>query len=292
MEHYDLLIIGAGAAGIAAAEAGFQAGSSSILLVDRRPAFGGVLRQCLHHGFSNGLNGPAYIEKLTAGFPEGVKYLLNTTVVSVSEEKQAVLRSPLFGRKIIQFQQLILATGCLEIPIGALPVSGTRPKGIYTAGQMQEMMNLHGFRPDGPVVILGSGDLGLIMAKHLYDAGISVAEIVEQKEHCGGMARNQRFLPESGIPVLCGRTVTEVRGYPRLERVILSDGTEIPCSTLLIAAGLKPDRTLIHSLGNPDWLQLCGNCGKVYPMVEAVVQDGRQAAFRAVSALAKQNEMR
>lgn len=291
MEHYDILIIGAGAAGIAAAEAAYPSGCS-ILLVDRKPTLGGVLRQCMHHGFSIGLNGPAYIEKLTAGFPEGVKCLLNTTVVSVSEEKQAVLRSPLFGRKNIQFQQLILATGCLEVPFGALPIAGTRPKGIYTAGQMQEMMNLHGFLPNGPVVILGSGDLGLIMAKHLSDACISVAAIVEQKEQCGGMARNQRFLPESGIHVLCGRTVTEVRGYPRLERVILSDGTEIPCSTLLIAAGLKPDRTLIHSLGNPDWLQLCGNCSKVYPMVEAVVQDGRQAANRAVSALAKKNEMR
>ena len=280
MEHYDLLIIGAGAAGIAAAEAGFQAGSSSILLVDRRPAFGGVLRQCLHHGFSNGLNGPAYIEKLTAGFPEGVKYLLNTTVVSVSEEKQAVLRSPLFGRKIIQFQQLILATGCLEIPIGALPVSGTRPKGIYTAGQMQEMMNLHGLIPEGPAVILGSGDLGLIMANHLAQAGI-VVTLVEKKDSCGGMARNRRCLQKYPIELICGETVTEVCGCPHLEQVVLSGGREIPCKTLLIAVGLQPEQELIWGLGNQNWIHICGNCNRVHPMVEAVIQEGKEAGLAA-----------
>ena len=285
MEHCDILIIGAGAAGLAAAEAAWNAGCNNILLVDRKPATGGILRQCRHRGFGAGLNGPEYIEKLTANFPPEIRCLPDTTVVSVSDSKLALLKSPRFGEKTVSFDQLILATGCLEIPMGFLPIAGTRPRGVYTAGQMQEMMHLHGFRPEGPVVILGSGDLGLIMAKHLYEAAIPVAAIIEQKEICGGMARNRQFLPESGIEVLCGRTVSQVRGYPRLEAVVLSDGRAIPCKTLLIAVGLRPDRTLVDNLENKIWLHLCGNCSKIYPMVEGVIQDGRQAALRAVSAL-------
>lgn len=287
MEHCDILIIGAGAAGLAAAEAAWDAGCKSILLVDRKPSLGGILRQCSHRGFGNSLDGPEYIEAITASFPRELRCLPDTTVVSISESRQALLKSPRFGEKTVSFEQLILATGCLEIPMGSLPIAGTRPRGIYTAGQMQEMMNLHGFLPEGPVVILGSGDLGLIMAKHLFDTGIPVASLVEQKPDCGGMARNRHFLPESGIPVLCGCTVSEVRGCPRLEEVVLSDGRVIPCKTLLIAAGLKPDRTLVHTLEGKEWLHLCGNCSKIYPMVEGVIQDGRQAALRAVSALHK-----
>ena len=285
MDHYDILIIGAGVAGLAAAEAAWNAGCKNILLVDRKPSPGGILLQCRHQGFGPGLDGPEYIEKLTENYPKEILCLPDSTVVSISECRLALVKSPRFGERIVSFDQLILATGCLEIPLGSLPIAGTRPKGIYTAGQLQEMMNLHFFRPEGPVVILGSGDLGLIMAKHLYEAAIPVAAIIEQKEECGGMARNRQFLPESGIPVLCERTVSEVRGYPRLEEVLLSDGSVIPCKTLLIAAGLKPDRTLVHTLENKDWLHLCGNCNKIYPMVEGVIQDGRQAALRAVSAL-------
>jgi len=286
MEHCDILIIGAGAAGLAAAEAAWQAGCRDIVLADRKKDLGGILLQCRHRGFGLDLDGPEYIQKLTGSFPGGIRCLTETTVVSVSEKAEALLRGPGVGETVLSFRQLILASGCLEIPMGALPIAGTRPRGIYTAGQMQEMMNLYGFRPEGPAVILGSGDLGLIMAKHLHEAAVPVAAIVERKECCGGMARNQRFLPESGIELLCGTTVARVTGDPRLESVILSDGREIPCRCLLIAAGLKPDRTLISGLGNPDWLHLCGNCNKIYPMVEGVLQDGRQAAIRAVSALA------
>ena len=285
MEHCDILIIGAGAAGLSAAKAAWDTGCTSITLVDRNTEPGGILRQCMHRGFGDNLDGPEYIEKLTANLPKEIRCLPDTTVVSLSENREALLKSPRFGEKAISFEQLILASGCLEIPLGALPIAGTRPRGVYTAGQMQEMMNLHGFRPEGPVVILGSGDLGLIMAKHLFEAAVPVAAIIEQKESCGGMARNRQFLPESGIKVLCGCTVSQVRGYPRLEEVVLSDGRVVPCKTLLIAVGLKPDRTLVHTLENKDWLHLCGNCSKIYPMVEGVIQDGRQAALRAVSAL-------
>ena len=276
MEHVDILIIGAGAAGIAAAKAAFQAGCSSIALVDRKRSMGGVLLQCAHRGFGPELTGPEYTEKLLKDFPEEVTFYSNTTVLSVSQDKTAVLS----GGKTIRFHQLILATGCREIPIGALPIVGTRPKGIYTAGQMQERMNLYGFTPEGPVVILGSGDLGLIMAKQLAEAGLAVT-LVERKGTCGGMARNQRCLKEYAIDLICSSTITEVMGERTLEGCRLSDGRVLPCKTLLIAAGLRPEREVVCDLGSPNWLHLCGNCNHVHPMVEAVVNEGKQAGIAA-----------
>lgn len=278
MEHFDILIIGGGAAGIAAAKA---AGSAKVLLADRKAKLGGVLLQCTHHGFGKNKSGIEYAADLLTDFPEAVSLALNTTVLSVSDDKTAVLSGREFGRKQISFSQLILASGCREIPIGALPIGGTRPKGIYTAGQMQEMMNLHGAVPEGPVVILGSGDLGLIMAKQLSEAGLSVT-IVEQKPHCGGMARNRHCLEEYPIRLLCGDTIREVQGYPRITGCVTAKGEELSCKTLLIAAGLRPEQELIAHLGNPEWLHICGNCNAVHPMVEAVVNEGKQAGQAAL----------
>ena len=278
MEHCDILIIGAGAAGLAAAEAAWNAGCNNILLVDRKSSPGGILLQCRHRGFGSGLDGPEYIEKLTADFPKEIRCLPDTTVVSVLENKQALLKNPRFGEKAVSFDQLILATGCLEIPMGSLPIAGTRPKGIYTAGQMQEMMNLHGFRPEGPVVILGSGDLGLIMAKQLAEAGCAVT-LVEKKTVCGGMARNQRCLESHPIRLICGDTIAEVHGYPGLTGCTTANGLYLPCKVLLIAAGLRPERELVFGLGDPDWLHICGNCNTVHPMVEAVIQEGKQTGI-------------
>ena len=184
------------------------------------------------------------------------------------------------GEKQISFDQLILATGCREIPMGALNIAGTRPAGVYTAGQMQEMLNLYGVVPEGPVVILGSGDLGLVMAKHLAERGIPVS-LVEQRDTCGGMARNQRCLKEYPIDLFCGTTIEEVCGYPKLEGVVLADGRYLPCRTLLIAAGLRPERELIFGMENQPWLHVCGNCSKVHHMVEAVVNEGKQAGRAA-----------
>ena len=280
MEHCDILIIGAGAAGLAAAEAAWNAGCNNILLVDRKSSPGGILLQCRHRGFGAGLDGPEYIEKLTADFPKEIRYLPDTTVVSLSENREALLKSPLFGEKNVAFDQLILATGCLEIPMGALPIAGTRPQGIYTAGQMQAMMNLYGYRPDGPVVILGSGDIGLVMARQLSELGLSVS-VIEQKAICGGLSRNRSCISQYNIPVFCNSTITEVRGSLRLEAVILSDGRMLPCKTLLIAVGLVPERELIADLAGADWLHLCGNCRTVHPMVETVVYEGTQAGLAA-----------
>ena len=278
MEHFDILIIGGGAAGIAAAKA---AKVAKVLLVDSKNALGGILLQCTHHGFGKNKSGIEYAAELLQDFPKEVTLALNTTVLSVSREKTALLSGKDFGQKTVSFSQLILAAGCREIPMGALPIGGTRPKGVYTAGQMQEMMNLHGMTPEGPVVILGSGDLGLIMAKQLAQLGLPVT-LVEQKHQCGGMARNQRCLEEHPIRLLCADTIREVQGYPHITGCVTAKGEKLPCKTLLIAAGLIPERELVTHLGNPEWLHICGNCRTVHPMVEAVVNEGKQAGSSAL----------
>ena len=278
MEYYDILIIGGGAAGIAAAK---EAAGAKVLLVDSKNALGGVLLQCTHLGFGKNKSGIQYAADLLLDFPKEIPLALNTTVLSVSEDRTALLSGREFGRKTVAFSQLILATGCREIPMGALPIGGTRPKGIYTAGQMQEMMNLHGIVPEGPVVILGSGDLGLIMARQLAEVGLAVT-MVEKKNQCGGMARNQRCLEEHPIRLLCGDTIREVQGYPHITGCVTAKGEKLPCKTLLIAAGLIPERELVTHLGNPEWLHICGNCRTVHPMVEAVVNEGKQAGSSAL----------
>lgn len=278
MEHYDILIVGGGAAGIAAAKA---AKGASVLLVDRKKALGGVLLQCAHRGFGEKKTGPEYTQNLLRDFPECISLALNTTVLSVSENKTALLSGKEFGRKEVHFSQLILAAGCREIPAGALPIAGCRPEGVYTAGQMQELMNLHGFKPEGPVVILGSGDLGLIMAKQIAQVGLDVA-IIEKKDTCGGMLRNQRCLEEFPIRLICGDTLTQIHGEKSIQGCSTENGAYLPCKTLLIAVGLRPERELLQDLGTPDWVHICGNCNVVHPMVEAVIQDGKQAGTAAL----------
>lgn len=277
MEEVDILIIGGGAAGISAAKA---AKNASVLLADNGASLGGVLLQCSHPGFGKNKSGMEYAAELIKDFPREVSLALNTTVLSVSKEKTALLSGKDFGCRQVRFSQLILATGCREIPLGALPIAGTRPKGVYTAGQMQKMMNLQGYVPEGPAVILGSGDLGLIMAKQLSDAGISVT-MVEQRSRCGGMARNQRCLTEYPIRLICDDTIGQIHGYPHLTACTTAKGILLPCRTLLIAAGLRPERELVNHLGSPAWLHICGNCNMVHPMVESVVNEGKQAGILA-----------
>ena len=281
MEHYDILIIGGGAAGIAAAK---ECRNQKVLLADRLRALGGVLLQCAHPGFGGNRTGPEYTENLLKDFPDNITLALNTTVLSVSENKTALLSGREFGRREISFSQLILAAGCREIPAGSLPIGGTRPKGVYTAGQMQERINLHRKYPQGSIVILGSGDLGLIMAKHLAEAGCDVT-IVEKRAVCGGMAKNQRCLQEYPIRLICGDTVVRIHGEKTICGCTTAGGEYIPCNCLLIAAGLRPERELVQHLGNLPWLHICGNASRVHPMVEAVVNEGKQAGKAAVEKL-------
>ena len=278
MERGDILIIGGGVAGIAAAKAAASLGCK-VLLADRGREPGGVLLQCTHPGFGPDLTGPAYVASVLTDFPETVRYLPNTTVLSVSPDKTAALTGLATGRITVGFERLILATGCMEIPPGALDIAGTRPEGVYTAGQVQAMLNLYHQVPEGPAVILGSGDMGLLMAHALAEAGQTVAAVVEQRPRCGGMAKYRQWLKLHQIPLLLSATISETWGEEHLTGVtvrFLKTGEEtwLPCATLVVAAGLRPDRELVRELSDPDWLHLCGNCRQVHPTVESVVQEG------------------
>lgn len=273
MEHYDILIIGGGAAGIAAAKA---ARGRKVLLADRKDRPGGVLLQCAHPGFGKDKTGPEYVDQLLEDFPEQTEVALRTTVTGLKEDR-AMLWGP-EGCREVSFSRAILATGCREVPLGALPIAGTRPEGVYTAGQLQELVNVDGFVPEGPAVILGSGDIGLVMAWELARRGLEVT-MVEQKTALTGLTRNIRRLEGYPIRYELGQTVSELRGFPRLEEVALSSGKCLPCATLLLAVGLRPERTLCREAG--DRLLLCGNCASIHPMVEGVTQEGRAAGRTA-----------
>lgn len=293
MESCDLFIVGGGAAGLSAAKAAAEQGLKNILLADRMSSPGGILRQCIHDGFGAGMTGPEYIDGLLADFPEQVRFLWNTTVVSVDESRMAVLSSPEFGLKRIEFRQMILAAGCREIPAGALEIAGTRPEGIYTAGELQREMNLGGMAPDGPAVILGSGDVGLVMAWQLIKAGVEVKLLAEKRESCGGLKRNWKRLDGVFLPVRTCATVSRIFGGEHIRGVNirdLKDGTEefVSCKTLVIAAGLLPEQKLIEGIRPQPWLQLCGNCNRIHSLVEGVVQEGIRAGIAACEKLRKE----
>ncbi|MBR1455982.1 MAG: NAD(P)/FAD-dependent oxidoreductase [Oscillospiraceae bacterium] len=296
----ELLIVGAGAAGMAAALSAWEAGCRDILLADRRGLPGGILPQCLHKGFGlagygTELTGPDYAARLAQRLEKtGVRFALGTEVLEIRGDKTAVL-SDRRGLTELCFDRLILAAGCREKSIGSLPVAGTRPAGIFTAGQTQEMMNLHGQDPGKEILILGSGDLGMIMARQFTLAGKHVIALVEKDARCGGMARNfHRCIEPYAIPVLYRTTVTQIHGAGRINGVTLrhlDSGREerIPCDTLVTALGLIPERVLVRKLGEPVWLFLAGNCRRVHDLVDSAVaeaeQVGRSAAIRLDKAL-------
>ena len=293
----ELLIVGAGAAGIAAALSAWEAGCRDILLVDRREQLGGILPQCLHEGFGLAqygmeLTGPDYTERITEKLAQtGVRLALGTEVLTVRSDKTAVL-SDRGGLTELHFERLILAAGCRERSIGSLPVAGTRPAGIFTAGQAQEMMNLRGQDIGRELLILGSGDLGLIMARQFVQAGKHVIAVIEKESHYGGMARNyHRCIEPYHIPILYRTTVAAIHGTGRISGVTLrqlDSGAEerLPCDTLVTALGLIPERELVRGLGDPDWLFLAGNCNRVHDLVDSAVAEAEAIGARVGGAFA------
>ena len=285
MENTELLIIGAGAAGISAACAAWDAGCRNVVLVDRLPNSGGVLPQCLHEGFGlaafgKELTGPAYAEKLSEQLAQtGVRFLPGREVLAVTEEKTAVL-SGSGGVEEIRFERLILATGSRERSIGALPVAGTRPAGVFTAGQAQEMINLHHWQLGRRVVILGSGDLGMILVRRFTLEGKQVLAVLEQNAHVGGLARNyHRCIEAYHIPIFYRRTIREIHGMPRITGVTVEDLDSgerelLPCDTLVTAVGLIPERELVRALEKEAWLSLAGNCSRVHDLADSAAAEG------------------
>jgi NADPH-dependent 2,4-dienoyl-CoA reductase/sulfur reductase-like enzyme len=297
MESCSLFIVGAGPAGMAAAATAREAGCTDIVIADRADRPGGILPQCVHEGFGlsalgTELTGPAYAGLLESRLEgPGIRLLLNTEVLRVSADRTALLSSR-GGLTELRFERMILAAGCRERSIGALSVTGTRPAGVYTAGQAQEMINLRRWDLGERIVILGSGDLGMIMARRFTLEGKQVLALLEQEAHIGGMARNyHRCIEAFGIPVRFRSTVAEVCGAGRVSGVTvrnLDSGEEefLPCDALVTAVGLIPERELVRTLGGPDWLTLAGNCSRVHDLVDSAVAEAERAGREAGSALA------
>lgn len=288
MTHCEILIIGAGVAGMSAAVGAWEAGCRSVLLLDRASKLGGILPQCIHEGFGpEELTGPAYAERLARRVADtGVRLLLGREVLSVSKEKTAVVSG---GGDLeeIAFNKLILAAGCRERGIGSLLLGGTRPAGVFTAGQAQEMINLRHWSVGQRIVIVGSGDLGMIMARRFTLEGKTVVAVLEQNERFGGMARNyHRCIEAYQIPILYRTAPRALHGMPRVTGVTvehLDSGTRgtLSCDTLVTALGLIPEQTLVRGLGEPAWLFYAGNCRRVHDMAESAAAEGARVGRAA-----------
>ncbi len=263
----DLVIIGGGPAGMAAAVAAHEAGIRDILILERDDALGGILRQCIHNGFGlhrfgEELTGPEYAyryEKMVAEL--GIEYMLNTMVIEVSPQRVVTAMNREMGIFSVEAGAVVLAMGCRERPKGALNIAGCRPSGIFTAGTAQKFVNMKGYMPGREVVILGSGDIGLIMARRMTLEGARVKAVCELMPYSGGLARNiEQCLNDFGIPLRLSHTVVNIHGRERLEGVTIARVDEnrrpikeseeyIPCDTLLLSCGLIPENELTKGAG-------------------------------------------
>jgi thioredoxin reductase len=314
-DYLSLLIIGGGAAGLATAVGAVEAGmpADGILLVDRLPYLGGILPQCLHAGFGvrdggGELDGPEFLRPLLERFvATGVQAALQTSVITIAQDHSIQLAT-LDGAQRLKATAVIMATGCRERAIGSLPIVGTRPSGVFTAGAAQKMVNINGWDIGDRIVVAGSGDVGLVMAGRFAELNKEVIAVIEQQEHCGGLIRNKRrYLDQNNIPLLLNTAITRVIGDTRIAAVELSDGRIIECDTLITSVGLIPELDLLRRLGvaleadgsisatipagaehqtQPDWLYLCGNARKVQSFVDKVVDDGLAVGQSVVRHLA------
>ena len=300
----DILVIGCGAAGMAAASAASACGVS-VVLADERNAAGGILPQCVHRGFGLGrygreMTGPEYSDEEFRHFSDSsAVYLPGCRILSISADKTA-LASTSDGLRRISFRGCILATGCTEKPLWSLPVSGTRPEGIYTAGEVQEMIELGGYDIGRRVFILGSGDIGQIMARRFVQLGKTVVCMAEINDHLGGLKRNQEeCIKAYGIPVSLNSTVAEIHGHPLLTGVTLRhlDSGEdefIECDTLITALGLDPDRSLADGLKEdgayPEWLHFCGNSDYVHEIADSASVQGERLGIELAESIRKKKE--
>ena len=317
MKSYDIVVIGGGPAGLAAAAAAKRSGIDSILILERDKELGGILNQCIHNGFGlhtfkEELTGPEYAHRFIEQVQElNIEYCLNTMVIDISHEKVVTAMNREEGLFEIQAKAVILAMGCRERSRGALNIPGYRPAGIYSAGTAQRLVNMEGFMPGREVVILGSGDIGLIMARRMTLEGAKVKVVAELMPYSGGLKRNiVQCLDDFGIPLKLSHTVVEIRGKERLTGITLAQvdgrGKPIPgteedydCDTLLLSVGLIPENELSRGMGvdiepitsgpsvnesletNIDGVFACGNVLHVHDLVDYVSEKAAAAGENA-----------
>ena len=314
----DLVIIGGGPAGMAAAVAAYEKGIRDILILERDDALGGILRQCIHNGFGlhrfgEELTGPEYAYRYEEKVREyGIPFMTDTMVIDVDESKRVTAMNRELGIFTVEARAIILAMGCRERPKGALNIAGTRPAGIYTAGTAQKFVNMKGLMPGREVVILGSGDIGLIMARRMTLEGAVVKAVCELMPYSGGLARNiEQCLNDFGIPLMLSHTVVEIHGKDRVTAVTVAQVDEnrrpipetavtIPCDTLLLSCGLIPENELTKASGisldrvtggaivdgsretEREGIFACGNLLHVHDLVDYVSEEAVIAGEAAV----------
>lgn len=326
MRNVDLVIIGGGPAGMCAAVSAYNSGVKDILVLERDSHLGGILQQCIHNGFGlhrfkEELTGPEYAYKCEEELRKlPIEVQCDTMVTDITTEKVVTAMSSVRGVEKISAKAIILAMGCRERPRGALNIPGNRPSGIFSAGTAQKYVNMMGYMPGKNVVILGSGDIGLIMARRMTLEGAKVHAVCEVMPYSGGLARNiQQCLNDFDIPLYLSHTVTQIHGNKRVSGVTISQvdskmqpikGTEryIECDTLLLSVGLIPENELSKSAGlqmDPmtkgsivdqdreteiEGMFACGNVLHVHDVADFVSEEGEIAGQSAAKYIAGKRE--